>query len=357
LVTPYNQNGTATLDPLNDGLRWNELSNITPGNYVDERRNFKYLANIFANYQFSDNLKYTLNVQPQYESVSGNDFRASKSASRTGALSQASKDKLESSVYTIENIINYNKVINDHSLNATFLYSFQETKKDFLRLQVSGPASDSQLFNSLGDASQIDSRKSFQTKEGWTSYMGRFNYGYKNKYLLTLTGRSDGSSKLSEGNKWKFFPSASFAWRVINEKFLKNQKIFSDLKFRSGIGQVGRNPIDPYVTYGSIKRFEGSFGSSQAFGFQPEQIANPDLKWETTTTFNIGVDFAIADNKVSGSIDYYTGKTSDLLLNRVLPATSGFSSILQNVGETKNSGIEIVLSTICFGPYKTRVFF
>ena len=115
---------------------------------------------------------------------------------------------------------------------------------------------------------------------------------------------------------------------------------------RTGYGQVGRNPIDPYATLGGIKRFEGSFGGNAAIGFQPEDIANPDLKWETTTTFDVGIDFAFADNKVYGSIDYYTGNTNDLLLNRVLPATSGFSSILQNVGETKNSGLEIVLSTV-----------
>ncbi|PCJ96501.1 MAG: SusC/RagA family TonB-linked outer membrane protein [Flavobacteriaceae bacterium] len=347
LVTPYDENGVATLDPISDGLRWNFLSNETPGNYVDERVNYRYLANIFASYQILDELKFTLNLQPQFESIADNDYRASQSANRTGALSQANKDKRENTAYTIENILNYSKVFkDDHSLDATFLYSFQETKRDFLRLRTSGPASDSQLFNNLSDASQVDSRDSSLETEGWTSYMGRFNYGYKSKYLLTLTGRYDGSSKLSEGNKWGFFPSASFAWRILEEDFLSDQTVFSDLKLRTGYGQVGRNPISPYATLGGIERFEGSFGSNPAFGFQPEDIANPDLKWETTTTFDIGIDFAFANNRISGAIDYYTGNTNDLLLNRVLPATSGFESILQNVGETKNSGFEVVLSTV-----------
>lgn len=347
LVTPFDENGVATLDPIADGLRWNFLSNETPGNYVDERVNYRYLANIFASYQILDELKFTLNLQPQFESIADNDFRASQSANRTGALSQANKDKRENTAYTIENILNYSKVFNeDHSLDATFLYSFQETKRDFLRLRTSGPASDAQLFNNLSDASQLDSRDSSLSTEGWTSYMGRFNYGYKSKYLLTLTGRYDGSSKLSEGNKWGFFPSASFAWRVLEEDFLKEQTFFSDLKLRTGYGQVGRNPIDPYATLGGIQRFEGSFGSNPAFGFQPQDIANPNLNWETTTTFDIGIDFALANNRISGAIDYYTGNTNDLLLKRVLPATSGFSSILSNVGETKNSGFEVVLSTV-----------
>jgi len=347
LVTPFDEDGVATLDPLADGLNWNPLSNETPGNYIDETINYRYFANIFASYQILDGLKYTLNVQPQFESLTDNDFRASLSDSRTGGLSQASKATRVNTAYTIENILNYSKMIGDnHSIDATFLYSFQETKRDYLYLQVSGLANDSQTFNNLSDGSQVDNRDSSLQTEGWVSYMSRINYGFKNKYLLTLTGRYDGSSKLSKGKKWGFFPSASFAWRIIQEDFLKNQTVLSDLKLRTGYGQVGRNPIAPYATFGSIKRLENSFGGNPAFGFQPEDIANPDLKWETTTTFDIGLDYAFAKNRIAGSIDYYTGKTTDLLLNRVLPSTSGYSSILQNVGETKNSGIELTLSTV-----------
>ncbi len=347
LVKPFNADGTPTLDPLADGLVWNPLSNEAPGNFVNETLNYRYLANIFASYQFTDGLKYTLNVQPQFELVTDNDFRASQSASRTGALSSAAKEQRTVTAYTVENIVNYNKTFNDiHALDATLLYSFQDTKRDFLQLGVLGTASDSQLFNNLGDASQIDYRDSSLEKEGWTSYMARVNYSFMNKYLLTLTGRFDGSSKLSKGEKWGFFPSASFAWKIDEENFLKDQTFITNLKLRSGYGQVGRNPIDPYSTFGRLQRFEGSFGDQPAVGFVPEEIANPDLQWERTTTFDLGLDFAFAKNRISGSVDYYTGNTTDLLLNRVLPATSGFSSILQNVGETKNSGIEVVLSTV-----------
>lgn len=355
LVTPFDENGKATLDPLADGLNWNPLSNETPGNYIDETINYRYFANIFASYQILDHLKYTLNVQPQFESVTDNDFRASLTDSRTGGLSQAGKATRVNTAYTIENILNYTKIFaQDHSVDATFLYSFQETKRDYLYLQASGLANDSQTFNNLSDASQVDNRDSSLETEGWVSYMGRVNYGFKSKYLLTLTGRYDGSSKLSKGKKWGFFPSASFAWRIIEEDFLKDQTVLSDLKLRTGYGQVGRNPISPYSTFGSIKRFENSFGGTPAYGFQPQDIANPDLKWETTTTFDIGLDYAFANNRISGSIDYYTGKTTDLLLNRVLPSTSGYSSILQNVGETKNSGVELTLNTVNIETEKFR---
>jgi TonB-linked SusC/RagA family outer membrane protein len=347
LERPFNENGKPTLDPLGDGLRWNPLSNETPGKYINETINYNYFANIFGSYRFNKDLKYTLNIQPQFETITDNDFRASNSASRTGGLSQASKEQHLITAYTIENIINYNKIFNKiHSLDATLLYSFQETKREMLQLGVLGPATDSQTFNNLGDASLIDFRDSELEKEGWVSYMGRFNYGYKDKYLLTLTGRYDGSSKLSKENKYGFFPSASFAWRVIQENFLKNQDFFNNLKVRVGYGEVGRNPISPYSTFGGISRIENSYGNNPAFGFQPSEIANTDLKWETTKTFNAGIDFGFANNRISGSLDYYKGRTEDLLLNRVLPNSSGFSSVLQNVGVTENQGFEVVLSTV-----------
>lgn len=348
LVIPFQEDGvTPTLDPLGDGRVWNILTDLVPENYINETKNFRYLANIFANYQIVDGLKYTLNVQPQFELITNNDFRASNTASRQGALATASKDTRTNTAYTIENILDYSRIFNElHSLNATFLYSFQDTQRERLILGVLGLPSETQTFNNLGDGEQVDFRDSELETEGWVSYMARFNYGYKNKYLLTLTGRYDGSSKLSKGNKWGFFPSASFAWRIIEENLLKEQTFFDDLKLRTGYGQVGRNPISPFATLGGITRFEGSFGGTPAFGFQPDEIANPDLEWERTTTFDIGIDFAFAANKISGSVDYYTGNTTDLLLNRVLPVTSGFSSILSNVGETKNSGLEVVLSTV-----------
>ena len=146
---------------------------------------------------------------------------------KTGKLSLANKDKRENTAYTIENIVNYSKIFKeDHSLNATFLYSFQETKRDFLRLRTSGPASDSQKFNNLSDSAQVDERDSALETEGWTSYMGRFNYGYKSKYLFTLTGRYDGSSKLSEGNKWGFFPISLFCMAYFRRRFFKGSNFF-----------------------------------------------------------------------------------------------------------------------------------
>ncbi len=347
LTIPFKENGEPTTDPLADGLIWNPLNDFDSDNYIDKTSTYRYLANIFASYQIFDDLKYTLSVQPQFEMNRSNNFRGSQSSDRLGGLATASKDILINTSYTIENILNYKKDFNeDNTLDAIFLYSFQDINREFLTLGVRGLPAETQTFNNLSDGEIVDFRDSFLETEGWTSYMGRFNYAFKNKYLLTLTGRYDGSSKLSKGNKWGFFPSASFAWRMIEEDFLVEQDVISDLKLRLGYGTVGRNPISPFSTLGGVSRVEGSFGGNPAFGFVPNEIANPDLKWETTTTFDVGIDFGFAHNRFSGSIDYYTGNTTDLLLNRFLPTSSGFESILQNVGETKTSGLELVLSTV-----------
>ncbi len=348
LTRPFEEDGvTPTTDPLDDGFIWNPLNDFVGSNYVDNNKIFRYFANIFGTYQFNDNLKYTLNIGPEFRIERNNDFRGTLSATNRGGVNTAQKDIRNTTSFTIENILNYNKTFNDiHTLYATFLFSAQDIKDDFTTIAVRDLPSESQTFNNLGDAGEVINRDSSLDTERWTSFMARFNYSYKSKYLLTLTGRYDGSSKLAQGNKWGFFPSGSLAWRISQEDFLKESTTVSNLKLRLGYGTVGRNPIAPFSTLGGLVRTEGSFGGSPAFGFAPSVIANPELKWEITTTFDAGIDFSFFNSRISGSVDYYLGETSDLLLNRTIPITSGFNSVLQNVGETKNSGIEVVLSTV-----------
>ncbi|MEA1787093.1 TonB-dependent receptor [Arenibacter sp. GZD96] len=352
LTRPFNADGSPTTDPLADGLVWNPLNDLDRKNFIDKTKNFRYFANIFASYNLFNNerignLKYTLSLQPQFETIRRNNFRGTQSGVGRGVRNEASKTERINTSYTLENILNYNIAFNEnHALDATFLYSFQDSERDFFTLGVSGLPSDTQTFNNLSDGELVDFRDSSLDTEEWTSYMARVNYTLFNKYLFTLTGRYDGSSKLSQGNKWGFFPSAAFAWKVLEENFMQQQTVFSDLKLRLGYGEVGRNPIAPFATLGGLGRTEGSFGGQAAFGFLPQDIANPDLKWETTKTFNVGIDYAILNNRISGSIDYYSNETEDLLLNRFLPATSGFQSILQNVGKTSGEGLDVVLSAV-----------
>src|SRR5690606_20987582 len=166
------------------------------------------------------------------------------------------------------------------------------------------------------------------------------------KYMFTVTGRVDGSSRLAEGNKYGLFPSMAFAWLLDDEAFMSDQNFFEELKFRASYGDVGNTGIDPYQTQGRVQRVGYNFGNQDVFGFQSAELANSALKWERTRQIDIGLDFSILNNRIAGTLGVYQQNTTDLLMNRQLPPTSGFNSVLENVGSTRNRGIEFNLSSI-----------
>jgi TonB-linked SusC/RagA family outer membrane protein len=174
--------------------------------------------------------------------------------------------------------------------------------------------------------------------------MGRFNYVLKDKYLLTATGRIDGSSRLAEGNKYSFFPSLALGWQLSEESFMDDVDFLDNLKLRAGYGVTGNTAISPYSTLGSLQRTVYATDDNDFAGYAPSSLANSGLGWEETEQYNFGIDFGIFRQRLSGSIDAYRQNTSDLLLPRALPAASGFGSITQNIGRTRNTGIEINLS-------------
>jgi TonB-linked SusC/RagA family outer membrane protein len=161
---------------------------------------------------------------------------------------------------------------------------------------------------------------------------------------LTLTGRADGSSRLSQKNKWAFFPSISAGWVISDEAFMGNMKAISFLKLRAGYGSVGNTSISPYQTLGGLERSVYAFGNDPAFGYALNVIPNPDLRWEISSTLNLGMDFGLLNDRLTGSLEVYKTNTTDLLLNRLIPITSGYESILQNIGATSNQGWELSLN-------------
>ena len=347
LVTPFNDDGTPTTDPLNAD-KWNPLNDLVSSNYIDNDRFFNYFANIFAVYKFNDNLSYTLNLAPELRFERSNDFRGTLSTTGRGGQNRASKFNQTRTSYNVQNILNFKKTFNEiHSIDATALFEFQDIQNEQNSISVRDIPVESITFNNLG-SSGPDNRNvsSDLDKERWTSFMGRVIYGFKNKYIFDLKARYDGSSKLAEGNKWGLFPSASFAWRISNEEFLRESKAVNDLKLRLGYGTIGRNPVDPFVVQGGLFRTEGSFNDQPAFGYRPGTLPNQNLKWETITTLDVGLDFSILNNRISGSFDYYQGTTKDLILSRRIPITSGFGNVTLNVGETENTGFEVTLSTV-----------
>ena len=169
---------------------------------------------------------------------------------------------------------------------------------------------------------------------------------YKDKYFVTASIRFDGSSKLAEGNKWGSFPSAAVAWRVSGEEFMKSLSWLSNLKLRLSYGQTGNDNVSAYQTQGSISGAKYyTFGSSESIGYVPNNLRNLDLGWERTTEYNVGLDFGFFNNRISGSVEYYNRLTEDLIMNKTVPVTTGYSSVKANVGSVRNEGFEVNINS------------
>jgi TonB-linked SusC/RagA family outer membrane protein len=245
----------------------------------------------------------------------------------------------------LENILSYNKNLGLHNINVTAMQSLQKDDYETGSISVDGIPVESQLYYALGQASIINNPATSITKWALNSYMGRVNYDFKGKYLFTLTGRYDGSSRFGRNTKYGFFPSVAVGWNLREEGFLKRLKWLEQLKLRASYGSIGNTAINPYQTQTTLSRTTYLFGTAGAYGYHPNTLGNSDLKWESTSTANIGLDFSLWAGRVYGNIELYQADTRDLLLNDQLPLTSGFSSVLRNVGRTRNKGLEITLST------------
>ncbi len=241
-----------------------------------------------------------------------------------------------------ENTLSYDVTFNeDHNLNLLGGYTYQKFNFEGLDSGTRGLSNDVSLFNALeaGDPSQ----HSVNTDEReWTllSALFRVNYSYKGKYLITVSGRSDGSSRLAEGNKWEFFPSIALGWKLSDETFIKNMGIFDNLKLRASYGKSGSQSIDPYATLARLNAGTTLIGGSEVTTFIPGLSANPTLGWEVTDQYNIGLEASFFERRLNLEIDYYSKETNDLLLNRELPFQTGFVSRLENIGALENKGIE-----------------
>lgn len=245
-----------------------------------------------------------------------------------------------------ENVITYQRTFGKHNLTLTGVGSYIKNSSDNASASGVNQLLPSQLFYSLGSATEEIKINSAYSKNSLVSVAGRLNYAYNDRYLLTLTAREDGSSKLAEGNKWTFFPSAAFAWRIIEEKFMQQARGLSDLKLRLSYGIAGNDPSGPYATQSTLTRVAFGFDDVPlpAYTFS-RNVGNAELGWELSATQNIGVDFGLFNGRVNASVDYYDTRTSNLLLDRGLPPTTGVTTVKQNIGKTRNRGLEVALST------------
>ncbi|MGA0556052.1 SusC/RagA family TonB-linked outer membrane protein [Larkinella sp. VNQ87] len=343
----YDDNGELIFLPTSDGLRSNPLSELVPGAVINKSKRFRLLSNLYGEAELIDGLRFRMNFAPDLTYNKKGDFRGRYTNVRRLGDPAASSREDFTLAYTWENILTYKKQFGaKHSLDFTGLYSLQTRRFEQSFVNVSGlPVESFEYFN-VGAASVINGVSSGYEKWSILSYMARINYAFDNRFLLTLTGRADGSSKFAEGKKWGYFPSAALAWNVTNERFMTGNPVFTSLKFRVSYGATGNEGIPPYQTNGLLVRSQYDFDGSPAFGYRPSSIRNSDLRWETTATFNAGIDFGILNNRITGALEVYQSKTTDLLLPKLLPITSGFASVLSNVGSKRNRGVEFSVSTL-----------
>jgi TonB-linked SusC/RagA family outer membrane protein len=344
LGLPYDSAGRLIFKPTPDGQRVNPLSDIQ--NQKDDRARTRLVSTLFADYNLTNALNWRVNFGADFTFFRRGQFWGAETQAMQGSPANASLQQNRTFAYTLDNILTYRRSLGTaHRIDATFLYSIQQQQtEDQFAGAISLPYEQQEYYD-LGSANFFQAPSSNLTQWRLQSYMGRVNYALKDRYLLTVTSRVDGSSRLAPGHKYQLFPSIALAWRLSEEGFVQRTGLFSDLKLRASYGRTGNTAIDPYQTVGALARTIYSFGGKPAVGYRPGALPNQDLTWERTAQADVGLEFTTRGGRISGTVDVYRSYTSDLLMSRRLAGANGFTSLVQNVGATRNTGVEVALTT------------
>jgi TonB-linked SusC/RagA family outer membrane protein len=310
---------------------------------INEAHSYRTIGNAFADITFLDNFTFSTKWGMDYLSLREHSY--DPTTTRQGAITNGLGIEAQTSVLNVvsNNLIRYNNsFLEVHNLEVLGGYSFEMFQR---RIQyAAGIDFPGAYFQYLLDAGTIRSAEARATDRGINSYFGQMRYNYDYKYIVSLSGRFDGSSKFGPNNRYGFFPAVSFAWRLTEESFFQNLKAtINEFRIRTSYGLTGNDGI-PDFAYMDLYRGRANY--RQQAGIAPTGIPNPDLKWETTRQFNIGTDIEFFDERIALALDYYHNITSDLLFNRPVSFTSGFTSITSNIGELENRGIEVSLTTL-----------
>ena len=349
LASPYDSAGNIINDyiPGSANQVWNPVADIIPGAAVENRKRLGTFTTLYLEANLFKGLKYRLNAGAEIRSDVYGNFYSAKTSYRVnqGGSGSSNRDSMSNN-YTLENLLIYDATIaKKHKINFTGLYSLQEVSGLFNQFDNTNILADYLSYNNPTYGSNLKG-SGRTSKADIISYMGRVNYSFNDRYLLTLTLRSDGSSRLAEGNKWHSFPSAAFAWNISQENFMQSISAISNLKFRASYGSVGQQSINAYQTLGQLSGLVYNYGGNMVTGAYLSSTVNPTLAWEYTKTANLGIDFGLLSNRITGSVEVYKAFTNSLLLPQTLPPTSGIpTAVLTNVGKTENKGIEIHINT------------
>lgn len=273
---------------------------------------------------------------------------ASQSILSSSGIATASTSNKKESFWSLENYLTYNKTINEiHAFTGLLGISWQESNYFFIDQGSRNFPTDFFGYNNMGAGSDNRTVASNASRNAMSSYFGRINYSLMGKYLLTVTGRADGSSKFGENNKFSFFPSAALAWRISDESFLADNRVISNLKLRTSFGLTGNSEIPAYSSLALLgSGYRAVLNNVAVGGTGLNRLANPDLRWEKTAQTDVGVELGLFNNRLNLEVDYYYRKTTDMLLDAPVPQSSGYATIRRNVGSMENKGVEISLTSV-----------
>lgn len=354
--------GTLRTQPaFNDDGTFNGFNDVVGSPFNNPLANFELntnetftnnlLATAYLEYRPAPGWTIRSTFSPEFNNIKRNRFNSSQ---LPGNLAIGVTDGGTASVRTVagvgwnnENTVQYQTDIDEnHGLTVLAGASFQKVETEITEAEAAGITSDATGFNSLGNSDPIRSVVSsdfsaFQI----ASFFGRINYDYKKKYLLTLVGRTDGSSVFAPGNKYEFYPSIAGAWKISEEAFMQDQSLFSDLKLRASWGRSGNQAIGPYRTLGVLTEANTTLNGFEVPGLTLGRPSNPNLQWETTTSLDIALEASLFGGRIFTEFNYYQKETNDLLLDVTIPRQTGFTSQLQNVGALENKGWELLVNS------------
>ena len=363
-MTPYNAEGVLNEKPGNyqalgttSSYQFSDQANplLVMQSTNKQRETWRVLGNFYLKFDIIKGLDFKTTFSPSYTNYREGYFEGYKNPDTdnfydtslsTNATNLTNNRNFS---WTWDNIINYNTTIaDDHSLGLMALFSSQASSTEKSYWAATGVMDGTDWWNMGTGTYNADDSYTSYTENSMISYAFRLNYSYKSRYLLTATVRRDGSSKFTKDNRWGTFPSVALAWRASEEAFLQKVNWLSNLKLRLSYGVTGNNDgIDNFATQQTVSGpVFYPFGPDYLNGFYPSSIVNKDLKWETSTEYNAGIDFGFFGGRINGSVDVYQKTSKDLLYSVALPLESGGGSMVTNIGSVRNTGVEVALTTV-----------
>ena len=340
----YDESGELALNPSGFQESINPLLDLdTTKNLLKDRSD---IMNVFLDVKPFKGLNYRLNVSRRSWNQEGMEYSTGKSyvGFQNGGLGQGKVTFQKSVELQLENIISYDYENNNHNLDLTFVQSVNQRRNEYFRNKASNLQNDILGVYGLLSA-EFNEPLISASERTLVSFVGRAQYDYKNKYYLTASFRSDGSSVFGDNNKWGYFPAVALGWNIHKEEFMERLDALNNLKLRLSYGSVGNEAIGPYGSLSTANQNDYIFNGQISTGYIPgNSLPNPNLKWETSTTFNSALDFGLWNNRVTGTFEYYNTRTKDLLVSKTLNAALGYTSILSNIGEIENKGFEFAVN-------------